>query len=90
MCDKTEKRIPEYFVWLHSRFSDCLKATVPGTAQEQLGLTNGDLEQDRESQHKVIQEVLEEVNDVLPNKECFLAWKSKVKSKKNAFKQEPR
>ncbi|KAL9984021.1 hypothetical protein ACROYT_G006275 [Oculina patagonica] len=45
------------------------------------------LSDDSESQHKVIQEVLEEVNAALP-RECFLAWKSKAKSK-NTFKQEP-
>ena len=68
---------------------DCMKITAPRTAHEHLGLTHGQFEHDSESQHKVIQEILDDVSDVLP-RECFLAWKSKAKSKKNTFKQEPK
>ncbi|KAL9984027.1 hypothetical protein ACROYT_G006282 [Oculina patagonica] len=67
--------------------SDCMNASVPCTAQE-LGLTHGDFEDDSESQHTVIQEVLEEVS-AAPPRECFLTWKSKAKSKKNTFAKEP-
>ena len=69
--------------------ADCMKITAPRTAQEQLGLTDRQFEHDSESQHNVIQEILEDVSDVLP-RECFLAWKSKAKSKMNTFKQEPK
>ena len=71
------------------RSVDSINASVPCTAQG-IGLTNGDFnDDDGETQHKVIQEVLEEVNSA-PPRECLLAWKSKAKSQKNAFKQEPR
>ncbi|XP_078359087.1 uncharacterized protein LOC144643643 isoform X2 [Oculina patagonica] len=67
--------------------SDCMKASAPCTSQ-QLGLPYGDSGDDSELQHKVIQEVLEEVSAALP-RECFLAWKSKAKSEKKTFEQEP-
>ncbi len=66
---------------------ESIKASVPCPSQE-LGLTYGNSGDDSELQHKVIQEVLEEVNSA-PPRECFLAWKSKAESK-NTFKQEPR
>ena len=65
-----------------------MKAAVPCTSQE-LGLTYGVSGDDTKSQHKVIQEVLEEVS-AAPPRECLLAWKSKAKSKKNTFIQEQR
>ena len=65
-----------------------MKAAVPCTSQE-LELAYGDSGDDRGSQHKVIQEVLEEVS-AAPPREYLHAWKSKAKSKKNTFIQEPR
>ena len=65
-----------------------MNAAVPCTSQE-LGLIYGESGDDKESQHEVIQEDLEEVIAALP-RECLHAWTSKAKSKKNTFIQEPR